>query len=85
MGGGTPTAEHSSSSGLFTAMVSSSGELELEIFGGSGVERIMCWLSCLHYDSNLKDSCGITEHSEVKALCTASSLVTGHTAVETGV
>lgn len=39
VGGGSPTAEHSSSSGLFTAMVSSSGELELEIFGGSGLEK----------------------------------------------
>lgn len=38
MGGGTPTAEHPSSSGLSTAIVSSSGEVELEIFGGSGLE-----------------------------------------------
>lgn len=38
VGGGTPVAEHSSSSGLFTAMKSSSGELEPVIFGGSGEE-----------------------------------------------
>lgn len=37
-------AEHSNSSGLFTAMVSSSGELELDIFGGSEVENTMFWL-----------------------------------------
>lgn len=42
VGGGTPTAEHSSSSGLLTAMVSSSGELELTIFGGSALENKMC-------------------------------------------
>ncbi len=47
-GGGTPTAEHSSSSGLFTAMVSSCGELELDIFGGSGLESRMFRLSCSH-------------------------------------
>lgn len=47
MGGGTPIAEHSSSSGLFTAMVSSSGELELVIFGGSADEVIRnVWYYC---------------------------------------
>lgn len=39
VGGGTPTAEHSNSSGLFTAMVSSSGALELDILGGSRVKK----------------------------------------------
>lgn len=41
VGGGTPIAEHSKSSGLFTAMVSSSGELDTDIFGGSEVENTM--------------------------------------------
>lgn len=39
VGGGTPMDEHFSSSGLSTAMVISSGELELDIFGGSGYEE----------------------------------------------
>lgn len=53
VGGGTPVAEHSSSRGLFTAMVSSSGELELVIFGGSGdeIRRFWpyCWLQSLSW------------------------------------
>lgn len=46
VGGGAPTAVHSSSSGLFTAMVSSSGVLDLEISGGSVLESRMFGLSC---------------------------------------
>lgn len=46
VGGGTPTAEHSNSSGLFTAIVSSSGAPALDILGGSRVKSIAIWLSC---------------------------------------
>lgn len=57
VGGGTPTAEHSSLSGVFTGMVISSGELEREIFGGSGSERGMFYYIVyliLQHDLNLE-------------------------------
>lgn len=86
MGGGTPVAEHSSSRGLFTAMVTSSGELELVIFGGSAVERCYhyCWLAAVFVWENT-GLCVITKHGEVEGFRAASSLITGHAAIEASV
>lgn len=85
VGGGAPTAEHSSSRGLFTATFSSSGEPELDIFGGSGLERShwskrFTLFNPFAFYSQIV--IGITENSEVEALCAAPSLVAGHAAVE---
>lgn len=56
MGGGTPVAEHCSSSGLSAAMVTSSGELELDIFGGSDYkeERFGSVVKLIFLQTNLE-------------------------------
>lgn len=84
VGGGFPTAVHSNSRALFTAMVSSSGP-ELEICGGSvagsRIYLLLCKImsrKCVMYYTKLN----VTKHCEVKTLGAASCLITGHTAIE---